>query len=195
MVVVLGQRRQKLADDLNIHHELPCRSDDEADRGGGAAAEVQRAERLCALDLIFACAVADLFGGVEQHPHTRGADGMPAADEPAAGVDRQRPADLDLAVLDGLPRFARTGQPDVVDGEVLAWREAVVHLEAVDVIERDVGAVERVEHRTPHVRHHIRVGGGAVELLLQAQPDGAVPPAVDPADRPRHPGDRAGSRR
>ena len=48
----------------------------------------------------------------------------------------------------------------------------------------DVGAVERVEHRTAHVRQHVRVVGGAVELLLQAQPDGAVAPAVDPPDRP-----------
>ena len=71
---------------------------------------------------------------------------MAAADQPAAGVDRQPPADLDLAVLDRLPGFAGTRQPDVVDGEVLAGGEAVVHLDAVEVVERDVGAVEGVEH-------------------------------------------------
>ena len=78
-----------------------------------------------------------------------------------------------------------SGQADVVDGEVLARGEAVVHLEAVDVVERDPGAVERVEHRTPHMRQHVGLVGAAVELLLQAESDGAVPPAVDPADRPR----------
>ncbi len=69
VVVVLRQGGQKLADDLDIHLQLLSRSDDEADRGGRAAAEVQRAERLCALDLVLARVVADLFGGVEQHPH------------------------------------------------------------------------------------------------------------------------------
>ena len=123
------------------------------------------------------------------------ADGMAAADQPAARVDRQPPADLDLAVLDRLPRFAGSGQADVVDREVLARREAVVHLDAVEVVERDVGAVERVEDRAANVRHDVRVVGGAVELLLQAKADGAMAPAVDAADRTRHPGGRAGSRR
>ena len=164
---------------------ISCSAHDETDGGGGAAAEVQRAERLCALDLVVARPVADLLGGVEQHPNAGRADGMPAADQPAAGVDRQPTADLDLAVLDGLPRFAGTGQADVVDGEVLAGGEAVVHLEAVDVVEGDMGAVERVEHRPPHMGHHVRIVRRAVELLLQAQADGAVAPAVDPADRPR----------
>ena len=50
---------------------------------------------------------------------------------------------------------------------------------AVDVVEGDPGAVERVEHRAAHVRHHVRVVGAAVQFLLQAQADGAVPPAVD----------------
>jgi hypothetical protein len=72
-------------------------------------------------------------------------------DQPATGVDRQPSAEFDLVVFDCLPRFARSGQPDVVDGEVLAGGEAVVHFEAVDVIERDVGAVQCVEHRRTHV--------------------------------------------
>ena len=64
VVVVLGQRGQELADDLRtsmLISSLHClRSvrgharDDEADRGGGAAAEVERAERPCPLDLILA---------------------------------------------------------------------------------------------------------------------------------------------
>ena len=54
VVVVLGQRGQELADDLRIVgcrliSAMPSRgADDEADRGGGAAAEVERAERPCA---------------------------------------------------------------------------------------------------------------------------------------------------
>jgi hypothetical protein len=72
----------------------------------------------------------------------------------------------------------------VIDGEVLAGGEAVVHLEAVDVIERDLSAVKRIEHRRTHVGQHIGVVRGAVELLLQAKTDGAVPPSVDATDRP-----------
>ncbi len=75
------------------------------------------------------------------------------------------------------------GEADVVDRQVLARREAVVHLETVDVVEADLGAAESVEHRAADMRQHIGVGGGAVEFLLQAQPDGAVTPAVDPPDR------------
>ena len=116
---------------------------------------------------------------------------------PPLGLIGSATADLDLAVLDGLPRLARAGEPDVVDGEVLAGREAVVHLEAVDVVEGDVCAAEGVEHGTAHVGQHV-FGGvvpRTVELLSQAEADGAVAPAVDPAEGPGTRGDRAASRR
>lgn len=93
---------------------------DETDGGSGAAAEVQGAESSCALDLIVTGRAADLLGRVEKHPHAGGPDRMSAADESTAGVDRKPPADLDLAVFDGFPGFARAGQSDVVDGQVLA---------------------------------------------------------------------------
>ena len=114
---------------------------------------------------------------------------------PPLGLIGSRPPTLDVAVLDGLPRLAGPGEPDVVDREVLARGEAVVHLDAVEVVERDAGAGERVEHGAAHVRHHVGVVGGAVELLLQAEADGAVAPALDAADGFARRGGRAGSRR
>ena len=58
-----------------------------------------------------------------------------------------------------------------------------MHLEAVDVIEGDVGTVERVEHRRAHVGKDVGVLARAIELLLQAETDGAVTPPGDPAQR------------
>ncbi len=58
-----------------------------------------------------------------------------------------------------------------------------------------LGAVERVEDGRAHVRHDVGVVGGAVEFLLQAQPDGAMSPAGDAGDRPRGRDARAGSGR
>src|SRR3984885_8176233 len=81
------------------------RADDETHGGRGAAAEVQRAKGFRALDLVVAGRPADLFGRVDAHPNSRAPGGGPPPDPPPAGVDRQPPADLDLAVFNGLPRF------------------------------------------------------------------------------------------
>ncbi len=185
MIVVLGKRGQVLADNLDVHCQATSAdTDHEADRRGGAAAEVQRAEPSGAVDLVVAGQPADLFGGVEQHPDARRTDRMAAADQSAAGVDRQPAADLDLAVLDGLPRLPGTGQADVVDGQVLTRGEAVVHLETTDVVEGDLGATQRVLHGGAYVRNHIGVAGVAVEFLAQAQADRAMSPPLDQSDRP-----------
>src|SRR6185312_8553283 len=99
------------------HHETDCRS--------RASADVQGAERLRPLDLIVARGATYLSRGIDQHPHTGCPDRMTAADQSAAGVDRQPPTNADVAVLDCLPRLARRCQPDVIYRKIFAWREAV----------------------------------------------------------------------
>ncbi len=152
VVVVFGQGRQELADDLNIHvrarHLVAPTT--KLTVVAVLPPKFKRAEGLRILDLIIAGGAADLFCRVEQHPHTGSPDRVSAADQSSAGVDRQPAADLDLTVLDGLPRLARAGQPDVVDGQVLAGGEAVVHLEPVDVVEGQLRPAQGVEHRGAH---------------------------------------------
>ena len=114
---------------------------------------------------------------------------------PPLGLIGSRPPMLDLAVLDGLPRLAGSGQPDVVDREVLARREAVVHLERRDVVEGDPGAAQRVVDGAAHVGHHVRVLGTAGQFLLQAQADRAVPPPVDTCRSAGPPDGRVATRR
>ena len=53
----------------------------------------------------------------------------------------------------------------------------------VDVVERQPRATQRVEDRGPHMRQQVRIVGGPVQFLSQAQSDGAMPPAVDAPDR------------
>src|SRR5262249_35186687 len=127
-------------------------ADNETDGGGGAAAEVQGAKGFRILDLILPGRGADLLRRVQQHPHAGRPDRVSAADQAPAGVDRQPAVDLDLAGLHGLPGFTRAGQPDVVDGQVLAGGEAVVHLDAVEVVEGYLGAAQRVEYCGPNMR-------------------------------------------
>lgn len=121
----------------------------------GTATKVQCGERLCVLDLIVAGASADLFCRIEKHSHPGGADGMSSAYQSAAGVDRQPTAHLDLAVFDGLPRFAGAGQPDVIDGQIFTGGEAVMDFDPVEVVEGDLGAPQRVEHRGSYVRQQV----------------------------------------
>ena len=77
---------------------------------------------------------------------------MAAADQTAAGVDWEPTTDLNVAGLDGFPRFARSGQADVVDRQVLAGGEAIVHLEAVEVIEMHPCTFERIVNSRADVR-------------------------------------------
>lgn len=52
-----------------------------------------------------------------------------------SGIDRQPVTDLDLTACDSLPRFAEVGQPDVVDGQVLArGTVCCAPIETVDVV-------------------------------------------------------------
>ena len=90
------------------------------------------AKRARALDLIGAGLPGRLQVRVEQLAHAGGADGMAAADEPARRIDRQLAVERDDALLDRLPRLARRGQAEVIDGHVLGGREAVVGLDAVE---------------------------------------------------------------
>src|SRR6478752_6177934 len=157
-------------------------TDDEADGGGGAATEVERAEGAGTLDLVVAGSPADLPGRVDEHADAAGPHRVAAADEPTARVDGQATTQRDGAVLDGLPRLPRTGQPDVVDGEVLGRGEAVVHLEPVEVLEGDVGPVERVGHSPAHVRQDVELVAVTVELLPEPEAHGAVAPSLDARD-------------
>src|SRR6201992_2220539 len=72
----------------SISRSFGC-ADDEADRGGGAAAEVQRAKGFRALDLVVAGGAADLFGRVDEHPNSRCTDRVATAYQPATGVGAQ----------------------------------------------------------------------------------------------------------
>ena len=87
MVVVLGQRRQELADISTsisgTHHETDGRR--------GASTDVQRAEGVRALDLVVARRVADLPGGIDEHPDTGRADGWPPPISPPLGLIGSRP--------------------------------------------------------------------------------------------------------
>src|SRR5271170_50765 len=156
----------------------------ETDGRRRASTDVQRAEGARALDLVVTRRVADLQGGINEHPDTGRPDGMATADQPAAGVDRQPPATGDVTVIDCLPRLAGRGEPDVVDREVLARREAVVHLEPVDVIEREPGPIEGILHRCPQMWQDVGIFGRTLKLLPQPQPDGTVTPPLDPCHRP-----------
>src|SRR6202007_302541 len=89
VVVVFGQRRQEFTDDLDVHWSALRPGDDEADRGRGATAEVQCPKGFRVLPLVVAGRSTDLLGRIDQHAHPGRADRMSAADQPAAGVDRQ----------------------------------------------------------------------------------------------------------
>ena len=113
--------------------------------------------------------------------------GWPPPISPPLGLMRQPSANLDFAVFDGLPRFTRAGKTDVVDRQILTGSKAVVHLDPVHIVEARLCASQRVERGRPHMRHDVwgrLPSGRAVELLLQAQSDGAMPPACDSRDRP-----------
>ena len=196
MVVVIGQGREHLAVDLDVNHEpslLPP-GHDEADRGGQAAADVQRGEGPGPVDLAVAGLAGHLPGGVVQHAHAGGAHRVAHADQAAAGVDRDRAVPLELAVLDRFPALAGFGDAEVIDGHVLRHREAVVGLDAVDAADvPDARAPERVGDHLADVREHVRLALAAVELGLQRQPGRAVPPAGDPGDLGRGPAPVVGS--
>src|SRR5690242_9520307 len=155
--------------------------DDEAHRGGEAAADVQRGERAGVVYLALAGLAGDLAGRVVQHPDAGGADRVPDADQAAARVDRDRAVPFELAVLDRLPALAGFGDAEVVDGHVLRHGEAVVRLDAVEHADvRDLGAPEGVGDDAPDVREDIPLALAAVQLRLERQPGGAVSPAGDP---------------
>ena len=110
---------------------------------------------------------------------------MAATDQATAGVDRQAAADLDIAAFDRLPRLTRFGQADVIDRQVLAGGEAVVHLETINVVKVHPRAAESIVNGGPHMRKHVGIAGIAIEFLAQAQSDRAVSPALYQPDRPQ----------
>src|SRR5580693_5689957 len=77
--------------------------DDEADRGGQAAADVKGGEGAGPVDLGVTGLAGDLAAGVVQHPHAGGTHRVAAADQAAAGVDRDGAVTREFAVLHGLP--------------------------------------------------------------------------------------------
>src|SRR5690606_9249877 len=109
-------------------------ADDEADARGPAAPDVERGEVPRSLHLVVPGGPGDLGVGVEELADTGRADGMARADETAARVDRMLAADLDPARLDRLPALTGLGDAEVIDRHVLARREAVVRLDAVDPV-------------------------------------------------------------
>ena len=107
--------------------------DHEAHRGRRAPPEVERGGPPRAGDLGRTRGPGHLARGVEHHPHAAGADGVADAHQPAARVHGELAAAEDGAVLDGLPRPARWGDAEVVDGHVRGGGEAVVGLDDVEV--------------------------------------------------------------
>src|SRR5262249_7559262 len=121
--VVPRRRRAQLAARLSRLWPSGLHADDEDAARGARAADVERGEAARALDLVGAGLPARLQVGVEHLAHARGAHRMAAADEPARRVDRQLAAERDHALLHRLPRLARLGQAEVVDGHVLGCGE------------------------------------------------------------------------
>src|ERR1700756_217557 len=107
----------------------------ETDGRRRASADVERPECPGALDLVVARRISHLAGRIHEHPHTGCSDRMATTDQSTAGVDGQPAANADVAVLDCLPRFTWWRETDVVDREVLARREAIVHFKSAEVVE------------------------------------------------------------
>src|SRR5690606_16459158 len=123
---------------------------------GAAAADVQRLEVLRAFHLIVTCRPRHLLDGVEELTNARAPDGVPGPDEPAARVDRGLTPQLDDALFDGLPALAGLRDAEVIDGHVLAGREAIVGLDAVDSADiRDAGTLPGVSDGRADVREHV----------------------------------------
>ena len=109
------------------------------------------------------------------------ADRMPAADQAAAGVDRQFGAELDDAVFHRLPRLSGIGQAEVVDRHVLRGGEAVVRFDAVHLPDvRQAGALQGVHDGVPRVWQHVRVAAALGDLGVERDRRGVVAPAQNP---------------
>src|ERR1700739_3860614 len=129
-----------------------------------ASADVECPECPGALDLVVARRPAHLPDRAHDHPHTGCPDRMAATDQSAAGVDGQSATNADVAVLDCLPRLAWRRETDMVDREILARCEAIVHFKSAEVVEREPAATKRILHRCSQMRKNIRVFDRTIEL-------------------------------
>src|SRR5688572_2010777 len=128
-----------------VRRKVSAHAHDETHARRPTAADVQRLHRLGTLDLILARGAGHLLVRVEELAHAGAPDRVTRADEAAARVDRVLAADLEPALFDGLPAFTGLGDAEVVDGHVLAGREAIVRLDALNRVHvGDAGAAPGV---------------------------------------------------
>src|SRR5208283_2435320 len=120
---------------------------------------------------------------VEHLAHSRRADRVARADQSAARVNRQLAAELDHAFLDRLPRFARLGDPEMIDRHVLRGGEAVVRLDSRELADaRDARAFERVDDRLPRMRQHVSVVAAFCDLGVEFERRRVMYPSEDARD-------------
>src|SRR4051812_36718077 len=145
-------------------------TDDEAEARRAAATDVQGLKTLGVLDLVVAGRVGYLLVAVEHLAHPGGTDRVTGADQTAARVDRMLAVDLEPTFFHGLPALAGLGDAEVVDGHVLAGREAVVGLDALDAIHvGDAGALPGISHGAAHVGQHVLGALALSDLVHEAQ--------------------------
>src|SRR5262245_50669414 len=126
-----------------IRHRVVLRSADAfedahivRDRG---TAHVEKAAEPRVLDLEIAGRAGELHGGERMHRHAGGADRMAFGLEPARRVDRQPPADLGDALLDGACAAPCRDEAHGFVFDQLGDCEAVVRLDEREIAERDAG--------------------------------------------------------
>ena len=84
-------------------------------------------------DLPFAGPALQLEGVLVDHAHARGAGRVPERLEATVGVHRQLAAELEGAAGDEILRFALLAEAEILVGEHLGEREAVVQLDDVEL--------------------------------------------------------------
>src|SRR5208283_4692118 len=120
---------------------------------------------------------------IEHLAYSGRADRMARADQPAARINRQLAAELDHAFLDRLPRFARLGDPEMINRHVLRGGEAVVRLDSRQLADaRNARALERVDDRLARMRQYVSVVAAFGDLGVEFERRRVMAPSEDARD-------------
>ena len=118
--------------------------------------------------------------GVKDHADSRCTNRVAATDETTTGIDRYPPADLKVTSGDRLTLASRWSDAEVVDGEVLRWCEAVMRLDAVDLVHAGHPSPgEGIEDCAAHMRQDVLIVGRTFEFPGKWKRHCAVTPAHD----------------
>src|SRR5690606_6527887 len=140
------------------------------------AAQVVGERQVRVVQLPLARLATELQPAFVEHAQAAGADRMTERLQPAVGIDRQPPAELERAVEDVLPRLPALGEAHVLHEYQLGGREAVVHLGQRDLaawighpglLVGVLGAAHDLGERRVVV---VRIGGAASRAGDQRQP-------------------------